>query len=89
MVARMGGDRTGRTRHPAVPEGATKPRWAAPQRGRTRRTARSGPGWWAEGRRGRVWAFQMQRSSFRVRSEREEIPASRRRSCPPEATSRL
>ncbi|CAN0575095.1 unnamed protein product, partial [Ectocarpus sp. 12 AP-2014] len=32
-----------------------------------------GPGWWAEGRRGRVWALQMQRSSFRVRSEREEI----------------
>ncbi|CAM9426119.1 unnamed protein product [Ectocarpus sp. 6 AP-2014] len=50
MVARVGGDRTGRTRHPAVPEGATKPRWAAPQRGRTRRTVRSGPGWWAEGR---------------------------------------
>ncbi|CAM9426047.1 unnamed protein product [Ectocarpus sp. 6 AP-2014] len=30
----------------------------------------------------------MQKSSFRVRSEREEIQASRSRSCPPEATSR-
>lgn len=45
--------RMGRTRRPAVPEGITIPRRAAPQTGRPRRTARPGPGWLVGGRKKR------------------------------------